>query len=475
LPLRSGRSGRGERSKRRASRALAEAERPPNPGRWPAAPRPRGMKALLTAEIFLVLVGLIMLGLPIAVSMGLTAVFFFVALGETEVLTMVPARMYSSTTSFTLLAIPFFILTGNLMNAGGITHRLFRFAQNLVGHFRGGLGHVVVVSAMIFAGMTGAAVAEAAALGTVQLEGMVKRGFDRKFSAAIVASASTIGPVIPPSIPFVIYGSITGTSVGRLFLGGFVPGFIMGLALMIIVYFVARRRNYPRERRATAGELLDSSLGAVSAVATPVIIIGGMVSGIFTPTEAAVAATVYALILTLFVYREVRIRDLPQILWETLESSVRVLFIISAAGIFGWLLIHQRVPETVITGLMSLSHNPWVVLLIINVILLVLGCFMEGICIMLLTIPVFMPVITRLGIDPVHFGVMMTLNLMVGLLTPPVGMVLYTLASIGKIPVWSLSHELRWHLFALLTVLFLVTFVPGFVTFVPNLVMGSAR
>ena len=433
------------------------------------------MKALLTAEIFLVLVGLIMLGLPIAVSMGLTAVFFFVALGETEVLTMVPARMYSSTTSFTLLAIPFFILTGNLMNAGGITHRLFRFAQNLVGHFRGGLGHVVVVSAMIFAGMTGAAVAEAAALGTVQLEGMVKRGFDRKFSAAIVASASTIGPVIPPSIPFVIYGSITGTSVGRLFLGGFVPGFIMGLALMIIVYFVARRRNYPRERRATAGELLDSSLGAVSAVATPVIIIGGMVSGIFTPTEAAVAATVYALILTLFVYREVRIRDLPQILWETLESSVRVLFIISAAGIFGWLLIHQRVPETVITGLMSLSHNPWVVLLIINVILLVLGCFMEGICIMLLTIPVFMPVITRLGIDPVHFGVMMTLNLMVGLLTPPVGMVLYTLASIGKIPVWSLSHELRWHLFALLTVLFLVTFVPGFVTFVPNLVMGSAR
>jgi tripartite ATP-independent transporter DctM subunit len=430
---------------------------------------------MLTAEIFLVLVGLIMLGLPIAVSMGLTAVFFFVALGETDVLTMVPARMYSSTTSFTLLAIPFFILTGNLMNSGGITHRLFRFAQNLVGHFRGGLGHVIVVSAMIFAGMTGAAVAEAAALGTVELEGMIKRGFDRKFSAAIVASASTIGPVIPPSIPFVIYGSITGTSVGRLFLGGFVPGFLMGIALMIIVYIVSRRRNYPKERRATLREFLDSSMGAVSAIATPIIIIGGMVSGIFTPTEAAVAATVYALVLTMFVYKEVKFKDLPRILWETLEASVRVLFIISAAGIFGWLLIHQRVPETVIASLMSLSQNPWVVLLIINVILLILGCFMEGICIMLLTIPVFMPLIAKLGIDPVHFGVMMTLNLMVGLLTPPVGMVLYTLASISKVPVWALAHELRWHMVALTVVLFLVTYVPGFVTFIPNLFMGSTR
>ncbi len=430
---------------------------------------------MLTAEIFLVLVGLILLGLPIPVSMGLTAVFFFVALGETEVLTMVPARMYSSTTSFTLLAIPFFILTGNLMNAGGITLRLFRFAQNLVGHLRGGLGHVVVVSAMIFAGMTGAAVAEAAALGTVELDGMVKRGFDRKFSAAILASASTIGPVIPPSIPFVIYGSITGTSVGRLFLGGFVPGFLMGIALMIIVYVISRRRNYPKERRATLREFLDSTLGAVSAIATPIIIIGGMVSGIFTPTEAAVAATVYALILTMFVYKEVKFKDLPRILWETLESSVRVLFIISAAGIFGWLLIHQRVPETVIHGLMSLSQNPWIVLLIINIILLILGCFMEGICIMLLTIPVFMPMIFKLGIDPVHFGVMMTLNLMVGLLTPPVGMVLYTLASISKIPVWALAHELRWHMVALAVVLFLVTYVPGFVTFVPNLFMGATR
>jgi C4-dicarboxylate transporter DctM subunit len=430
---------------------------------------------MMTAAIFGVLVFFIMIGLPIAVAMGLTAVIFFVGLGEIDVLCMIPARMYSSTTSFTLLAIPFFILTGNLMNAGGITQRLFRFAQNLVGHLRGGLGHVIVVSAMIFAGMTGAAVAEAAAIGTVGLEGMTKRGFDRKFCTAIIASASTMGPVIPPSIPFVIYGSITGTSVGRLFLGGFIPGFLMGIALMIIVYVVSGQRNYPRERRATLRELLDSILGALSAAFTPVIIIGGMVTGIFTPTEASVGATVYALILTMFIYKEVKIKDLPQILWQTLEASVRVLFIISAAGIFGWLLIHQRVPETVIKGLLSLSKNPWVVLLIINIILLILGCFMEGISIMLLTIPVFFPVITKLGIDPVHFGLILTLNLMVGLLTPPVGMVLYTMSSIGRIPVWDLAHELRWHMVALTVVLFLITYVPDFTTWLPNLLMGATR
>jgi tripartite ATP-independent transporter DctM subunit len=429
---------------------------------------------MMTAAIFGVLILLILIGLPIAFAMGLTAVIFFVVLGETSVLCMLPARMYSSTTSFTLLAIPFFILTGNLMNSGGITQRLFRFAQNSVGHLKGGLGHVVVVSAMIFAGMTGAAVAEAAAIGTVGLEGMTRRGFDRKFCAAIIASASTIGPVIPPSIPLVIYGSITGTSVGRLFLGGFFPGFLMGITLMVIVYIVSIKRHYPREKRATFRELMGSAWGASTAVLTPIIIIGGMISGIFTPTEASVVAAVYALLLTMFLYGEVKIKDLPRILWETLESSVRVLFIISAAGIFGWLLIHQRVPEAVIQGLLSLSSKTWVILLVINFILLMLGCFMEGIAVILLTVPIFMPVVTKLGVDPVHFGLIITLNSMVGLLTPPVGMVLYTMASVSKLSVMDLAHELRWHLVALAFVLFLVTYVPVITTFIPNLLMGAA-
>jgi len=430
---------------------------------------------MMTAAIFGVLILLILIGLPIAFAMGLTAVIFFVVLGETSVLCMLPARMYSSTTSFTLLAIPFFILTGNLMNAGGITQRLFQFAHNLVGHLKGGLGHVVVVSAMIFAGMTGAAVAEAAAIGTVGLEGMTKKGFDRRFCAAIIASASTIGPVIPPSIPLVIYGSITGTSVGRLFLGGFLPGFLMGGILMMLVYIYAKMRNYPKEKRAAFMELLKSARGASSAILTPVIIIGGMVSGIFTPTEASICAAVYAFILTMFIYKEIRLKDLPRILWETLESSIRVLFIISAAGIFGWLLIHQKVPEAVIQGLLSLSSKTWVILLVINFILLMLGCFMEGIAVILLTVPIFMPVVTKLGVDPVHFGLIITLNSMVGLLTPPVGMVLYTMASIGKISVMELAYELRWHMAALAFVLFLVTYIPIITTFIPNLLMGIAR
>ncbi len=430
---------------------------------------------MMTAAIFGVLVFFIMIGLPIAVSMGLTAVIFFVVLGEIDVLCMIPARMYSSTTGFPLLAIPFFILVGNLMNTGGMTHRIFRFAQSMVGHIKGGLGHVNVVNSMIFAGMSGAAVADAAGIGMVELEAMTKAGFDRRFSAAVTAASSTIGPVIPPSIPFVIFGSITGTSVGRLFLGGFVPGFIMGIALMITVYIISDRRGYPRGKRATFREFVASGLNAWSAMLCPVIIIGGIMLGIFTPTEASVVAVIYAVIVTLVVYKEISIRDLPRILWETLEHTIRVLFIISAAGIFGWLLIHQKVPEAVVKGLMTLSTNPWVILLIINVILLVLGCFMEGISIMLLTIPVFMPLITKMGIDPVHFGVVMTLNLMIGLLTPPVGMVLYAVSSVGRVPLGELASELKWYIVALMVSLGLITYIPKLVTWLPNLLMGSAK
>jgi len=429
----------------------------------------------MTLAIFAVLLGLIMVGLPIAVSMGLTAVIFFLILGELDTLSMIPARMYSSTTGFPLLAIPFFILVGQLMNTGGMTQRIFRLAQNMVGHIKGGLGHVNVVNSMIFAGMSGAAVADAAGIGMVEMEAMTRAGFSRRFSAAVTAASSTIGPIIPPSIPFVIFGSLTGTSVGRLFLGGFIPGFIMGIAMMITVYVISDRRGYPRERRATFQELVKSALSSWSALVTPIIIIGGILVGIFTPTEASVVAVIYALIVTLVIYKEITIEDLPRIIWESLEHTVRVLFIISAAGIFGWLLIHQRVPEAVIKGLMALTHNPWMILLILNIILLVLGCFMEGISIMILTIPIFMPLVSKIGIDPVHFGVVMTLNLMIGLLTPPVGMVLYAVASVGKVPIWELASELKWYIVALMISLALITFIPGLVTWVPNLVMGAPK
>jgi C4-dicarboxylate transporter DctM subunit len=426
---------------------------------------------MLTLAIFGVLVALIFLGVPIAVAMGLTAVGTFIFLGETFVLPMLAQRMYSATTGFTLLAIPFFILAGNLMNRGGITHRIFRFAQALVGHLQGGLGHVNVVSSMIFSGMSGAAVADAAGLGLVELEAMKKAGYGLRFSAAITAASSTIGPVVPPSIPFVIYGSMTGESVGRLFLAGCLPGVMMGLAMMIAVYFVSKRRGFPRGQRASLKELLISAWGSSFALFMPVLIIGGILGGIFTPTEAAVVASIYALLLGLFVYREIRIKDLPDILWETIVQSVKVLFIIAAAGFLGWLLIHQRIPQQVITGLTSLSSTRWILMLIIIAILLILGCFLEGIAVLVITIPVFMPLIQRFGVDPIQFGVIMILCSMLGLLTPPVGMSLYAVASISNVSVGALSKELWPYLLGIFIVLILITYVPVFSLGIPDLLM----
>jgi len=430
---------------------------------------------MLTAAIFGIMLLLMFLGLPIAVAMGLTAVVSFVWLGGFDILSMVPQRMYSGTTSFTLLAIPFFILAGNLMNTGGITSRLVRFAQCLVGHIRGGLGHVTVVTNMIMAGMSGAAVADAVGTGNLLIPAMEKAGYPRVFSAALVGAASTIGPVIPPSIPFVIFGSMTGTSVGRLFLGGFLPGVLMGIFFMICVAILAKRRGYPRETKANWGELLRATVVAAPAWGAPIIIIGGILAGIFTPTEAAAVASVYALAIGMFVYREITAADIPRILWETVRNSVQVLFIISAASVFGWLLIQQRVPTAIVEGLMELTSTPWVVLLIVNVILLILGCFMEGIAIMLLTIPVFMPLMAKVGIDPVHFGVVMTLNLMIGLLTPPVGMCLYAVSTISGVGIWPLAKELVPYIIALTICLMIITYVPGVVVWLPNLVMGGSR
>ncbi len=427
---------------------------------------------MLALVIFATLVGLMLLGVPVAVAMGLTAVLAYIVKGQEFILTMVAQRMYSTTTAFTLLAIPFFILAGNLMNTGGITQRVFSFALALVGHFRGGLGHVNVVASMIFSGMSGAAVADAAGLGLIEIEAMKKSGYSPRFAAAITAASATIGPVVPPSIPFVIYGSITGVSVGKLFLAGFIPGILMGIAMMIGVYFVSKARNYPREPRASVPQLLRSFKEASLALGTPVIIIGGILGGIFTPTEAAVVASVYALFLGIIVYREIKIRDLSRIFWDTLLHTIRVMFIISAAGFFGWFIIHQRVPEQLINALTALALGRWGLLLIILLILLVLGCFMEGIAVLVITIPIFMPLIERYNIDPVYFGVIMILCSMIGLLTPPVGMCLFAVSSISGVPIGPLTQEMWPYLMGIFIVLLIMTFFPGFTLWLPNLLMG---
>ena len=422
---------------------------------------------MLALAIFGVLVVIMFLGVPVAASMGVTAIVFFLGLDDPQNLTMLAQRMYSSTTGFTLLAIPFFIMAGNLMNMGGVTTRIFRFASSLVGHIWGGLGQVVIVAGVIMAGMCGAAVAEAAGLGMLALKEMPARGFDKKFTAAIVGAASTIGPVIPPSIPFVIYGSITGVSIGQLFLAGFVPGFMMAIAMGIAVYFISRHRGYPRQKKATFPEIIVGFKDAFLALMCPVIIIGGIVSGVFTPTEASVIACIYALFLGIVVYKEIKWTDLPRIGWETTVFTVRIMFIISVAGFFGWLLIHQTIPQQVIAELTNLGTSSNIVMGIIIFVLLVLGCFMEGIAVIVITVPVFMPIIAQYGIDPVQFGVVVILCSMVGLLTPPVGMCLYTMSTLSGIPCGELSWELLPYIIGITGVTLICAYVPDLVLWVP--------
>ena len=428
---------------------------------------------MLVLLIFSVLVLMILIGFPIAVAMGLTAVGFFLGLGEPRMIGAMAQRMYSAVSSFPLLAIPFFILAGNLMNSGGMTDRIFGFARSLVGHVRGGLAHVSVVASMLFAGVSGAALAEAMGLGVIEIKAMKDGGFDKTFAGAVVASSSTIGPVIPPSIPMVIYGALAEVSVGKLFLGGVIPGVMMGIGIMIVIYILSVRRGYRAEQRASLVQVVRSGVDGFLGLLAPGIIMGGILGGVFTPTEAAVAAVVYALVVGAIVYRELDLKRLAAILWETVDQTVRVMFIIAAAGMFGWLLIYIRAPQAIVEALTSLTSSPAVILLIFNVILLVLGCFMEGIAIMLLTVPIFMPVLAKFGIDPVHFGVVMTLNLMIGLLTPPVGMVLYAVSTIANVPVIRLAWELVPFMFILGVVLILITYIPNLVTWLPTLVLGG--
>ncbi|MCS7175872.1 TRAP transporter large permease, partial [Pseudothermotoga sp.] len=389
--------------------------------------------------------------------------------GSWQMVAVAAQRIYWGATSFVLLAVPFFILSGFLMNSSGMTKRITDFAELLVGRFTGGMGHVNVLTSMIFAGMSGSSVADASGVGVIEMEMMRKAGYDEAFSAAITAASATIGPVIPPSIPFVIYGAMTGTSVGKLFLAGIMPGMCMGIALMIAVYIVARKRGYKRiERRYTFRETLRVLLNGLIASGSFIIIIGGILSGFFTPTEAGIVACLYALLIGFIVYRELKMSDFIKILWVSVQSSVKILFIVGTAAFFSYSLTLMKAPQLVASYLGGLTHNPYLFLLAVNVILLILGCFMETISIMLLTVPVLLPIARTIGIDPVHFGVVVTLNLMIGQLTPPVGVLLYAVTTVSKAPLKEILRELWPYLIALLLVLVAVTYWPSLVMWIPR-------
>ena len=417
------------------------------------------------------MLALVFLGMPISFALGVSSVAFLWQQGVP--LVALPQRMAVSVDSFPLLAVPFFVLTGSLMNIGGVTRRIFTLANSLVGHITGGLAHVTVVANMFFAGISGAAVADAAALGPVMIEAMHRQGFPRAFAAAVTASASTIGPIIPPSIIMVIYAiTAGGVSIGALFIGGFIPGVLMGLALMTLVYVTTRRQNYPRNDAFHLSLVFGTLKEALLPILTPVIILGGILGGIFTATESGAVAAVYALILGTLVYREIRLRDLPRILAETMITTAMVIFIVSTAAAFGWIMSYLRVPQLVAEALGSVSRSWWVIFMLLNLLYLFLGCIMEAAAIVIMTIPIIMPIITQVGIDPVHFGVVLAVNMSIGTLTPPVGIVMFVICQIADLTVEAYTRATLPFILVLIAVLFVVTTFPQIVLFLPRL-LGS--
>jgi tripartite ATP-independent transporter DctM subunit len=425
------------------------------------------MNSSILVGVFVVL---LLLGTPIAYSLGLSCMVYLIFLSDMPMI-MVAQRYTASLDSFPLMAIPFFILAGDLMNTGGITERLVKFAMSMVGHVRGGLAHTVVVTNMIMAGMSGSSVADCAGTGMVLIPAMKKEGYTPDVAAGCVASAATIGPIIPPSVPFVLYGCMSGTSITALFVGGFIPGVMMGLALMVLLYRMAKKQNMPAHRRATFAEFMASFWGAILALGMPVIIMGGIIFGFFTPTEAAAVAAVYAALLGMFVYHELGPLSLLKVVKSSVYRAASVLFIFVNATVFSWLIGVERLPDLAVSWVLSITSDKDVVLLILNIFLLIAGCLLDPTPIILITVPVLSILIAKVGIDSVHFGVVMVLNLMIGLLTPPVGLNLYIVSNIAEISFWRAVKGTAPFIVPLIIVLIIITYVPETVLWLPRLIL----
>ncbi len=417
--------------------------------------------------MILMLFALMLIGTPVAVALALSSLAFVFTNGMPPMIVL--ANMVNGINSFPLIAVPFFILAGNLMNTAGITTRIFDFARATVGWMHGGLGHVNVGASVIFAGMSGAAVADAGGLGNIEIKAMRDAGYDTDFAVGITAASSTIGPIIPPSLPLVIYGVIADTSIGQLFTAGLIPGFMMAVALMIMVAFYARRRDYPRDTRFSVSRFGHTFVHAILPLMTPIIIVGGIMGGIFTPTEAAIAAVVYSMFLGLVIYRTLNLKKLLRVSMDTVETTAAIMLIVAASTIFAWILTANQVAVHFSEVMLTITDNKTALLLMITAIVLVIGLFMETIAAITILTPVLLPVAVSLGIDPVHFGIILILNLMIGLLTPPVGMVLYVLSKVANVPFERCVAATAPFLIPLVTVLLLLTFIPEFSMWLPTM------
>lgn len=413
--------------------------------------------------LFVLFFALLFINLPVGFAIGLSSMIALCVYGDLP-LSVIITKMYSGVDSFTLLAIPFFIAAGEIMNESGITDKIVSFSKNLVGHIKGGLAHVSIVSSMFFAGISGSATADAAALGSILIPSMKKSGIDTDFAVAVSASSSAMGPIIPPSILFVIYGSIANVSIAKLFLGGLIPGITIGFALMLITYLYAKKRGYPSEKRSSLKELIKSFLNSLIALMMPIIILGGIFGGIFTATEAGVVAVVYAIVIGVFVYKKIKFEDLGRILVRASITTAIALFVISASSAFAWALAWEGFGEIVLNYLVTLSNNPTIILFLIISFVLVLGLFVEGIPVLIILSPVMLPVINGLGIDPVYFGVLLVMAIVFGSVTPPVGILTYISCAIAETTVSKVFWALWPFCGIMILVLFLCILFPQIVT-----------
>jgi len=417
------------------------------------------------------LVVFLMMGLPVALALGLSALGATIIGGTPLQFTILSQKMQFALQNYILLAIPLFILAAKLMNTAGISMRIFRFADTLVGFLPGGLGHANILGSLIFSGMSGAAVVDAAGLGQIEHEAMTRSGYPSKFAVACTAASSIIGPIFPPSIPMVVFSFVSGVSVGRLFLGGVVPGLLMTATLMVWVALQAKKHNYPRQPFPTLEAARKSFAEAVVPLIAPIILLGGIWTGIFTPTEAAGVASLYALLVGVFVLRELSFRDLVEAFTATARETAVIGFLVAGSAFYGWVLMRTGLTLKLAEALVGISRDPAVILILINVFLLVVGCFLDSTVAILILGPIFMPVLAAAGIDPVHFGVVMVLNLMIGLMTPPFGMILFVMQQVSGLSFEDVVKACMPTLVPLVVVLVLITFVPSLVTWLPKLVL----
>ena len=420
--------------------------------------------------VFLIaFVVLLVIGVPISISIGASAVLGCMSLGYNMV--VIGQKMVSGIDSFLLIAVPLFILAGNLMNASKLTKKMFETAKELVGWIPGGLAHANVVASIIFAGMSGSAVADAGGLGAIEMEAMSTNGYDKEFSGAVTAASSVIGPIFPPSIPLIIYGSVASVQVERLFMGGVIPGLLMGVLLMVMILFFAIIRKYERHSFNLV-RFIKQFLYSIPALGSPLIILSGFTLGWFTPTEASSIAVIYSLLVALLVYRSLGWKDFLKCLKDSAISSANTLFIIGTATLFTYVMAMEGISRQIADFILSVSSNPNVVLLVINVLLLLLGMVMEPGAILTLMLPVLLPIANGLGLNLVHFGVMVVLNLMIGQVTPPFGVCLFVISDVNKVKLETLYKSILPFLIPLIATLALVTYLPGIVTWLPNLLLG---